>query len=254
MDTRFWGPSGWQLFHLIAFKTPPEEARHVLEDMKDVLPCKFCRASTTQFVKDHPPRTPYGKWLYEIHNTVNQKLRTQCAEDPKVIDPGPDPSYEEIKARYDAMTTPDAVPGRDFLMAVAYNFPASPEPRDMSTQREFLHHLADAYPYPKLRAIVKAYVKAHEPTLSSQRAYTHWMYGLLKELSEAVGVSIRSYRGYMSHLAYYKSGCQGKTYKGKTCRRVAKGVYTKDRNPSLTRRVTSKSLLGGVRKKLSPKD
>lgn len=245
MDTRFWGPSGWQLFHLIAFKSPPEEAREVLDDMKDVLPCKFCRASTTEFVRKHPPKKPYGRWLYEIHNMVNHKLRTQCADDPKVIDPGPDPTFEEVKARYDDLTKPDAVPGRDFLMAVAYNFPASPEPRDMSTQREFLHHLAAAYPFAELRTAMQRYLKANEPVLTSQRSYTHWMYGLLKILSDKVGVPIRSYRGYMSHLAYYKSGCQGKSYKGKTCRRVAKGVYTKDRNPTLTRRITTKSLLGG---------
>lgn len=248
MDTRFWGPSGWQLFHLIAFKTAPEDAREVLDDMKNILPCKFCRASTTEFVAKHPPKQPYGRWLYEIHNMVNNKLRTQCADDPKVIDPGPDPTFEEVKKRYDDITKPDAVPGRDFLMAVAYNFPANPEPRDMSTQREFLHHLAAAYPFGELRLIFQKYIKAQEPVLTSQRTYTHWMYGLMKLLSEKVGVSLRSYRGYMSHLAYYKSGCQGKTYKGKTCRRVAKGVYTKDRNPNLTRRVTTKSLLGGKRR------
>lgn len=243
MDTRFWGPSGWQLFHLIAFKSPPDDARPVLDDMKDVLPCKFCRASTGEFVKKHPPHKPLGKWLYHIHNMVNNKLRTQCSDDPKVINPGPDPDYEEIKAKYDRIDKADAVPGRDFLMAVAYNF--SGEPADAKTQREFLGHLAEAYPYADLRKVFQRYLKTHEPSLTSQRSYTHWMYGLMKELSETIKAPIRSYRGYMSHLAYYKSGCTGKSYKGKTCRRVAKGVYTKDRNPALTRRVTSKCLLGG---------
>ena len=115
----------------------------------------------------------------------------------------------------------------------------------MSTQREFLHHLSEAYPYAELRKVFQRYLKSHEPSLTSQRAYTHWMYGLMKELSDVIKMPIRSYRGYMSHLAYYKSGCTGKSYKGKTCRRVAKGVYTKDRNPALTRRVTSRCLLGG---------
>ncbi len=242
MDTRFWGPSGWQLFHLIAFKTEPEHAREVLDDMKDVLPCKFCRASTAEFVAKHPPKQPYGKWLYEIHNMVNDKLRKQCAEDPKVINPGPDPEFDEVKAKYEGMK-PKAVPGRDFLMAVAYNFPAAPEPRDMSTQREFLHHLAAAYPFAEMRKVMQSYLKANEPVLTSQRAYTHWMYGLMKVLSDKVGTSIRSYRGYMSHLAFYKSGCTNKTYKGKTCRRVVGGGRTKDRDPRKTRRVVSQSLL-----------
>ena len=240
MDTRFWGPSGWQLFHLIAFASP--NARDVLEEMKDVLPCKFCRASTSEFVRKHPPKQPYGKWLYDIHNMVNDKLRTQCSEDPKVINPGPDPPFEEVKRRYMDMK-PNAVPGRDFLMAVAYNFPASPEPRDMSTQREFLHHLADAYPFEELRDVFQIYIKEHEPTLTSQRAYTRWMYGLMKTLSDKVGANIRSYRGYMGHLAFYKSGCKKKTYKGKTCRRSVGGGRTKVRDGERTRKIAVGSLL-----------
>lgn len=243
LDTRFWGPSGWQLFHLIAFKSPGPAAKHVLEDMPAILPCPFCRASTTTFVAKHPVHPPYDKWLYDIHNMVNAKLRTQCATDPKVIHPGNDPSFEEVKATYDAMKSPDAVPGRDFLMSVAYNYPAHPEPRDMSIHREFLHHLAEAYPFEELRTIAMAYIQEVEPDLRSQRAFTRWMYELLRRLSDKVGSPIRSYRGYMAHLGYYKSGCTGKTYKGKTCRRLPGGGRTKDRNPDLTRRITSKSLL-----------
>ena len=240
MDTRFWGPSGWQLFHLIAFTSP--NPQDVLEDMKDVLPCKYCRASTREFVAKHPPRKPYGRWLYDIHNMVNNKLRTQCAEDPAVIDPGPDPEFEEIKTRYERMKA-TAVPGRDFLMSIAYNFPAKPEPRDMSTQREFLHHLADAYPFEELRAVFQSYIKETEPALQNQKSYTKWMYGLMKVLSSKVRAPIKSYRGYMSHLAFYKSGCARKTYKGKTCRRTITGGFTKVRKPNITRRVVSRSLL-----------
>lgn len=240
IDTRFWGPSGWQLFHLIAVRSKhPEE---VLQDMKDILPCPFCRESTATFVRDTPPTAPYGKWLYDLHNRVNAKLRGQAEDDPAVIDPGPDPTFEEVQAKYKAMK-PIAIPGRDFLMAVAYNYPEAPEPKDMSTHREFLHHLADAYPFEELRTVVKAYVTKHEPDLSSQKAYTKWMHGLLIRLAKATRTSIRSYRGYMAHVAYYKSGCARKTYKGKTCRRLAGGGRTKDRDPRRTRRITAQGLL-----------
>ena len=241
MDTRFWGPSAWQLFHLIAFRSPlPDE---VLNDMKDVLPCKFCRASTIEFVNKNPLRGEPGKWLYDIHNRVNHKLRTQCKEDPKVVDPGPDPEFEEVKARYMNMK-PVAVPGRDFLMSIAYNYPAIPEPHTMSTQREFLHHLAAAYPFEELRGIFQAYVGNHEPDLHSQKRYTKWMYGLMKVLSERVHSPIKTYRGYMHHLAYYKSGCSRKTYKGKTCRKLASGGYTKNRDHKKTRRISHRYVLG----------
>jgi hypothetical protein len=240
MDTRFWGPSGWQLFHLIAFTSP--NARDVLDDMHLVLPCKYCRASTTEYVTKHPLTQPYDRWLYDIHNKVNHKLRSQCADDPAVIDPGPDPTFEDVKARYSAMK-PTAVPGRDFLMSIAYNFPDKPEPRDMSIQREFLHHLAAAYPFESFRSIFQSYLKAHEPDLQSQKQYTKWMYKLMQKLSAVAKAPLKGYRGYMAQLAYYKSGCSRKTYKGKTCRRMRGGKYTKQRDHRMTRRVSHKYLL-----------
>jgi hypothetical protein len=97
MDTRFWGPSGWQLFHLISFRSPnPQE---MLLMIKDILPCKFCRESTKQFNHELPMKKYTGRWLYELHNKVNNKLRTQCADDPAVINPGPEPSFEEFKQK-----------------------------------------------------------------------------------------------------------------------------------------------------------
>lgn len=237
MDTRFWGPSAWQLFHLIAFKS--EHPDDVLNDIKDVLPCRFCRESTTQFVKEHPLRGDAGKWLYEIHNKVNDKLRKQAENDPTIVNPGEDPSFEEVKKKYDNMK-PTAVPGRDFLFAIAYNYPETPEPQDMSTQRTFLHHLADAYPFQKMRKVFDKYVRENEPQLSSRKSYMKWMYELLKRLSDG---DIPTFKGYAHHVAYYKSGCAKKTYHGKTCRKLSGGGRTKDRDHRKTYRITHKRLL-----------
>ncbi len=240
MDTRYFGPSGWQLFHLIAFRS--EHPDDVLNDMKDVLPCKFCRASTTEFVKKHPLRGDPGKWLYEIHNMVNGKLRTQAKDDPKVIDPGPDPDFEEIKSRYMAMK-PTKIPGRDFLMAIAFNYPDAPEPSDMSTQRQFIHHLADAYPFGNLRKVFKSYLDKNEVELGSRMGYLRWMHGLMQVLAKETKTKLRSFKGYVHHLAYYKAGCTKKTYKGKTCRKTMTGGYTKNRDNKKTRRVVGVGLL-----------
>jgi len=111
MDTRYWGPSAWQLFHLISFRP---HAAPVLTFMKDILPCKFCRASTTEFATRHPLHGNAAKWLYEIHNKVNHKLRTQCADDPVVPNPGEDPPFEQVKETYEGLLSrkPTAVPGR----------------------------------------------------------------------------------------------------------------------------------------------
>ena len=97
MDTRFWGPTGWDLFHRISFHSRNPHA--LLAHIAEILPCKFCRNSTHRFVKELPYNKDPERWLYEIHNKVNHKLRSQCLNDPKVTHPGPDPSFEEVKQK-----------------------------------------------------------------------------------------------------------------------------------------------------------
>ena len=240
IDTRYFGPSGWQLFHLIAFRS--DHPDDVLGMMKDVLPCKFCRASTTEFVKQHPLRGDPGKWLYEIHNMVNNKLRTQCKDDPKVIDPGPDPAFEDVKKRYMSMKQTE-VPGRDFLFSVAANYPEEPESSDMARQRMFMEKLAEVYPFGKFRKTFQSYLKKHPVALDSRKNYMKWMYGLLYEISQEVPIELPSYKGYVQRVMYYTSGCDKKSYKGKTCRRVDGGGYTKNRDHKRTRRITQASIL-----------
>jgi hypothetical protein len=240
-NTLFWGPSGWQLFHLIAFLSP--NPQQILLEMKEVLPCKFCRASTKDFIRKHPLKGDPGKWLYEIHNMVNDKLRTQCADNPEVPNPGPDPSFEEVKARYLAMK-PTAVPGRDFLFTVASNYPEDPAPEDMARQREFIENLADVYPFESLRKTFKSYLVSHRPVgLDSKKQYQKWMYGLLSALSRTARASIPTYRGYVARVNYHASGCDKASYRGVTCRRTKQGFRTKNRDRVRTQRVVIKSLL-----------
>lgn len=242
MDTRFWGPSGWQLFHLIAEGSPTPG--RTLAHMHRVLPCKYCRESTTTFVTEHPLKGNAGQWLYEIHRKVNHKLKTQAETDPKVILPDPDPTYEAVHEKYAQMLKkpPHGVPGRDFLFSIAYNFPEKPEAEDVKTQQIFLNELSRTYPFPKLRKVYVQYMESHPIDLQSRSAYLHWMYGLLRRLSVKTNSSIRSFKGYTHHVAYYKSGCSKTTYHGKTCRRV-NGGYTKQRDHKRTRRIVAGGLL-----------
>jgi hypothetical protein len=240
-DTTWWGPSAWQLFHLVAFFSP--NPQQVLLQMKEMLPCKFCRASTAEFVAKHPLKGDPGKWLYDIHNMVNNKLRTQCASNPEVADPGPDPSFEEVKAKYAAMK-PTQVPGRDFLFAMASNYPDDPQPEDMARHREFIANLGDVYPFEKLRTTFKSYLEKHSPIpLEHKKEYLKWMYGLLKYLSRSAHAEILSYRGLSARANFFASGCDRKTYRGKTCRRTSKGFLTKNRDPNRTRRIVLTALL-----------
>ena len=239
-DTTYWGPSAWQLFHLIAFLS--KNPQQVLLQMKEMLPCKFCRASTAEFMDKHPLKGDPGKWLYEIHNMVNNKLRTQCADNPEVQNPGPDPSFEEVKKRYMAMK-PTQVPGRDFLFTMASNYPDNPEPEDMARHRQFIANLSEVYPFEKLRTVFKDYVECGEVPLDSKKSYLKWMYGLLKALARASHSDILSYRGFIARTNFFASGCDRKTYRGKTCRRTSKGFLTKNRDYKKTKRVVLTSLL-----------
>lgn len=240
VDTRFWGPSGWQLFHLIAFRS--DHPNHVFELMQTVLPCKFCRESTAKFVKELPLQNDAGRWLYEIHNKVNYKLRTQCKDNPEVMNPGPDPTFEEVKSLYAAMKATD-VPGRDFLFSVASNYPTNPTSEDIETQRVFMEALSKEYPFHKLQRVFQSYMKRSPIQLQSKKDYMKWMYGLLYKLGQTIEIEIPSYKGYVQRVMYYTSGCDKKTYKGKTCRRTDGGGLTKNRDHKRTRRIVFLGLL-----------
>jgi hypothetical protein len=221
IDTRYWGPSGWQLFHYIAEHASRPEP--VLQQMHRVLPCKFCRDSTSKFVHDHPLKGDPVQWVYEIHNMVNDKLRTQCKDDAAVVDPGPDPTLEDVRRKYQSMKLTNVL-GRDFLFAVAMNYPDAPTPEERATQEAFMRALSDAYP-------VKGLFK--DPELASRNTYSKWMYAQLKSKR-----SMPSYKGYVQRLRYYESGCEKKTYRGKTCRRTKRS-----RDHKRTHRIVQSILL-----------
>lgn len=108
--TRLWGPSGWLFLHCVSFGYPykidPRNQEHI-EKQNDyyrffyylgkVLPCKYCRISYMEYFTKHSPmnkletRKDFTKWLYDVHNMVNEKLGvTECEI----------PSFEEIEERY----------------------------------------------------------------------------------------------------------------------------------------------------------
>jgi len=204
MDTRFWGPAGWDLLHRLSFHSKNPHA--LLENVAEILPCKFCRNSTRRFVKGFPYNNKPAEWLFNIHNKVNHKLRTQCANDPKVINPGPDPSFEEVNHKFQNKKI-DYLIGQKFLMSIAVNFIQTPKRTEI--QKRFLHNLAEAYP------LFDEFYQNNPPDFSN---YSEWMNKFTK-------ISI-------SEVENYKSKCK----KGKTCRKPRGG------GRRLTLRYTQKDL------------
>ena len=122
MDTRFWGPSGWKLLHLITFHYNPKNNTYsqFFETIPYILPCHFCRASLTDYYKKYPfDPSDVKKWMYNIHNCVNNKLRKQG------LNPNPNPKYNDVKKVYEEWTdwTNQMSVMWDFLFAIAYNHP-----------------------------------------------------------------------------------------------------------------------------------
>jgi hypothetical protein len=207
MDTRFWGPSSWDLFHRIAVHS--SNPHEVLKNIAEVLPCKFCRNSTARFVKELPydSHNP-AKWLYDIHNKVNHKLRSQSLKDPKVVNPGPDPSFEEVQKRFQSRSLHELV-GQEFLLSVAVNF--TPTPKRIQIQKRFLYNLSKAYP------LFETFLKQNPPDFHK---YSEWMNKFTK-------ISIEK-------VKEYKSKCK----KGRTCRKPKGGG--RRLNHAYTRRVLRK--------------
>ena len=208
MDTRAFGPSGWQLLHLIAHQR--KDAGPLMTTMKDILPCRFCRESTEVFLHEDPPKQPLSKWLYDFHNRVNKKLRDQCKEDPRVICPPPDPSFEKVSAHYEELLQkePDAPPGMDFLFCIAYNYTTEKE----GIYRHFFEMLARHYPYDSLRTIVQGHIFNY----GNKRAVMKSVHTLMKKLTEATHSEkmLPSFAGVYQRYGYYASSCN----RGKTCR------------------------------------
>jgi hypothetical protein len=227
MDTRFWGPSGWQLLHLIAaedLQTHHKKALFIAQQY--ILPCRFCRESTIEFMAgEFKYRETADRWLYDLHNRVNKKLRDQCAEDPKVICPPPDPTFSSIKKHYlDLLEkTPKVPPGMDFLFCVVYNYKeVTPEKTD--AYRAFFEALLEVYPYPHLRAITLNYKDSID--LTDRASLVKWFKPMMAELCKVTGSKTPCVHKY----AEYSSSCK----RGKTCRNRKKQRKNHRRTYKLT--------------------
>ena len=87
MNTKFWGRCGWIFLHSIAQNYPDVideyNEKHkkkrfyykqLFSNLKYTLPCKYCRISFKQFMKEDPidknlhSKKALTHWLYRIHN------------------------------------------------------------------------------------------------------------------------------------------------------------------------------------------
>ena len=104
--TKIWGPSGWEFLHSVSFGYPIEPTEEQKKNYKNffysignILPCKFCRESYQDFIKnnivltdkDLESRENLTKWLYNLHEKVNNKLKVNY-----------NVSYDDVVERYES--------------------------------------------------------------------------------------------------------------------------------------------------------
>jgi len=88
MLTSVWGPAAWHLLHTISFNYPinPSEEnkkyyKEFIENLKNVLPCKYCRMNLENNLKAHPikpchmkNRDTFSRYIYNLHEIINKML------------------------------------------------------------------------------------------------------------------------------------------------------------------------------------
>jgi hypothetical protein len=106
--TKIWGPHFWETLHCVSFGYPLEPTEQNKKDYKDfyisvrnVLPCRYCRESYTEFIlnekrsmltdADLKNRECLTKWVYKLHQRVNEKLGMFY-----------DVKYDDIVKRYES--------------------------------------------------------------------------------------------------------------------------------------------------------
>jgi len=104
MITSSWGPAIWHFLHMMSFNYPvnptPEDKLHYKEfvlNLRNVLPCKYCRINLTNNLKEKPLKTcdmanreTFSRYIYELHETVNKMLHKKSHL-----------SYCDVRERYE---------------------------------------------------------------------------------------------------------------------------------------------------------
>lgn len=252
MDTRFWGPSGWRLLHLIV-STPLNHRntgniREFFKLTPYALPCKFCRQSLAGYYEKHPiPEQNLEKWLYVIHNEVNEKLRSQNLLKTE------NPTYDEIHNRYKSWAEMPCAStkflGWDFLTSIANTTPSksskssaigdapsildTPELRNKwntMTYKERIPYikkwwdlLPDVLPFePWAKAWRKAVKKYGPIDLSrGKKPVLIWVYNMETAICGIMAEESQhsSFYGLCKEVSAFSSGCGKKTSsRVKTCR------------------------------------
>ena len=230
MDTTFWGPDGWKLLHLITYNYPSKPSLKMKAKVKNffntlpyILPCVYCRNSLAAYFKELPVekalknRDTLFKWLFDIHNKINMKLRIQNLNKKN------DPSLSKIKNFYKTYTNKnnrscDDIPGLTFIYSIAFNYPLNKGEFKTKTRfnkhKIFLKLLAELYPFDDFKEKYKKIISASDLNMVLSRRYNfkRWLHNLDKSINSKCA----SYRDTCDMIEIYRASCKVKTCRKKS--------------------------------------
>lgn len=104
MLTSVWGPSLWHYLHTMSFNYPVKPTRkdkkhyrQFVMNLRNVLPCKYCRLNLRKNLKDLPLRDKdlknrhsFSLWMYKLHEHINKMLGKKSGL-----------TFEKVRERYE---------------------------------------------------------------------------------------------------------------------------------------------------------
>ena len=161
MDTRFWGPDGWQLLHSIAVSYPDNSNRNEKKIYRDffnsieyILPCIYCRYSFSEYIKIKPVDNflenskTLSEWLFNIHNMVNNKLKEQGFA--VKFELHHEPIYNRYRKFVEDINESKGntlLPGWDILYCIIFNFSENMESNRLKNYFKFLTNFKYVNPF-----------------------------------------------------------------------------------------------------------
>ena len=104
MLTSVWGPSLWHYLHTMSFNYPTKPTRDdkkhyraFVLNLRNVLPCKYCRMNLRKNLKDLPlrikdmkNRRSFSLWMFKLHEHINKMLGKKSGL-----------TYSQVRERYE---------------------------------------------------------------------------------------------------------------------------------------------------------
>lgn len=224
MDTRFWGPYGWKFLHTLPYSYDPKSniqknsMKGFFNLLGDMLPCIYCRLSYKKYYNEEPidnhldSQLELSKWLYRIHNKVNNKLKSQGLLDI------PNPTYRCIQSKYkfihNEYMNKKSIPGLDFIYIIAFHYRNTSIKNKKRKYIAFFKHLSHIIHLPHIRSCL---IKNMNTIPFGKTSVYCWWNRIYKKCDIICNICMNTCK---NKCIMNMSGCKKKNHKGKTCRRI----------------------------------